>query len=195
MGVRAFPYACHVGRWQELDDMVDAVYQEFWHVDVLINNAGMSPLYPSLDQVSEELFDKVIAVNLKAPFRLSANVGSRMAEAGSGRIINISNTAAARPSPASEPYGAAKSGLNAMTQSFTSAYGPSVRVNCIMPGPFLTDISHACDMDAFNETAATNIPLQRGGQPEEIVGAALYLAGDSAGFTTGAIIAVDGGAH
>jgi NAD(P)-dependent dehydrogenase (short-subunit alcohol dehydrogenase family) len=195
LGVRAFPYAAHVGNWENLDSMVDAVYEEFGKVDVLINNAGMSPLYPSLDEITEELFDKVISVNLKGPFRLSANVGKRMAEGDGGSIINISSTAAVNASPNSEPYGAAKSGLNAITRSFAHAYGPNVRVNCIMAGPFLTDISKAWVMEDFNKRAATSIPMKRGGQPEEIVGAALYLASDAASFTTGAILAVDGGSH
>jgi NAD(P)-dependent dehydrogenase (short-subunit alcohol dehydrogenase family) len=195
MGGRAFPYAAHVGNWDDLDTMVDAVYAEFGQIDVLINNAGMSPLYPSLDEVSEALFDKVISVNLKGPFRLSANVGKRMADSGGGCIINISSTAAVSASPNSEPYGAAKAGLNAITLSFAHAYGPSVRVNCIMAGPFLTDISKAWDMEAFNKVSAPAIPLKRAGQPDEIVGAALYLASDAASFTTGAVLAVDGGAH
>jgi NAD(P)-dependent dehydrogenase (short-subunit alcohol dehydrogenase family) len=195
LGVKAFPYAAHAANWGDLDAMVDAVYGEFGKVDVLINNAGMSPLYPSLNEVSEELFDKVIGVNLKGPFRLSANIGQRMADGEGGCIINISSTASVTASPNSEPYGAAKSGLNAITRSFAHAYGPAVRVNCIMAGPFLTDISKAWDMEAFEKRAKSNIPMKRGGQPDEIVGAALYLASAGAGFTTGAIIAVDGGAH
>jgi NAD(P)-dependent dehydrogenase (short-subunit alcohol dehydrogenase family) len=118
-----------------------------------------------------------------------------MSEGDGGAIINISSTASVRPSPDAEPYGAAKAGLNAITRSMAYAYGPSVRVNCIMAGPFLTDISKAWDLEAFAERAERTIPLKRGGQPEEIVGAALYLASDAASFTTGAIIAVDGGAH
>ncbi len=195
LGVQAFPYAAHAADWDGLDEMVNAVYDKFGKVDVLINNAGMSPLYPSLDEVTEELFDKVIGVNLKGPFRLSANIGARMAEGNGGCIINISSTASVTASPASEPYGAAKAGLNALTRSFAYAYGPKVRSNCIMAGPFLTDISKAWDMESFEKRAQTSIPMQRGGQPEEIVGAALYLASDMAGFTTGAIIAVDGGSH
>lgn len=195
LGRAAFPYAAHVGNWEDLDKMVDAVYTQFGKIDVLINNAGMSPLYPSLDQISEELFDKVIGVNLKGPFRLSANVGTRMQESGGGSIINISSTASVNASPNAEPYGAAKAGLNAITKSFAYAYGPAVRVNCIMAGPFLTDISKAWDMEAFNQRAETTIPMKRGGQPNEIVGAALYLASDAASFTTGALLAVDGGAH
>lgn len=194
-GVQAFPYAAHAADWDGLDEMVNAVYDKFGKVDVLINNAGMSPLYPSLDEVTEELFDKVIGVNLKGPFRLSANIGARMAEGDGGCIINISSTASVTASPTSEPYGAAKAGLNALTRSFAYAYGPKVRSNCIMAGPFLTDISKAWDMESFEKRAQASIPMQRGGQPEEIVGAALYLASDMAGFTTGAIIAVDGGSH
>jgi len=194
LGVSAFPYAVHVGNWNQLDEMVDAVYERFGKVDVLINNAGMSPLYESLVDVTEELFDKVIGVNLKGPFRLSAVVGAKMNATAGGSIINVSSTASVNKSPNSEPYGAAKSGLNAITRSFAAAYGPKVRVNCIMAGPFLTDISKAWNMDDFNKNAKA-MPMQRGGEPEEIVGAALYLASDSASFTTGAILAVDGGVH
>lgn len=194
-GVKTFAYGAHAADWDGLDAMVEAVYKHFGRVDVLINNAGMSPLYPSLDQVSEELFDKVIGVNLKGPFRLSANIGTRMAAGDGGCIINVSSTASVTASPGSEPYGAAKAGLNAITRSFAHAYGPKVRVNCVMAGPFLTDISKAWDMEAFQKRAESTIPMKRGGNPDEIVGAALYLASKGASFTTGAIIAVDGGAH
>jgi NAD(P)-dependent dehydrogenase (short-subunit alcohol dehydrogenase family) len=118
-----------------------------------------------------------------------------MAQADGGSIINISSTASVTASPGSEPYGAAKAGLNAMTRSFAHALGPEVRVNCIMAGPFLTDISKAWDMEEFKKRAKKTIPMGRGGEPEEIVGAALYLASSMAAYTTGAIVAVDGGAH
>ena len=81
-GVRALPVAANVSRWADCDALVEAAYAEFGRVDVLVNNAGLSPLYPSLDAVSEELFDKVIGVNLKGPFRLSAAIGARMAADG-----------------------------------------------------------------------------------------------------------------
>lgn len=193
LGRRALAYGCHVGKWDELDGLVDAAYAEFGRVDILVNNAGMSPLYPKLTDVTEELFDKVVGVNLKGPFRLMALVGERMAAGEGGSIINISSTASLNPSPGSEPYGAAKSGLNALTRSFAFAYGPNVRVNCIVAGPFLTDISKAWDLEAFAADAKQRLALQRGGQPDEIVGAALYLAGPSSQFTSGTTIRVDGG--
>ncbi len=193
LGRQAMPYGCHVGHWDEVGAMVDAAYERFGKVDILINNAGMSPLYPKLTDVTEELFEKVMGVNLKGPFRLMALVGERMAAGDGGSIINISSTASLNPSPTSEPYGAAKAGLNALTRSFAFAYGPKVRVNCIVAGPFLTDISKAWDMPAFEENAKANLALQRGGEPEEIVGAALYLASPTSKFTTATTIRVDGG--
>ena len=193
LGREALPYGCHVGHWDELEGLANAAYERFGKVDILVNNAGMSPLYPALTAVSEELFDKVIGVNLKGPFRLSALVGERMAAGDGGCIINISSTGSVSPSPESQPYGAAKAGLNAITRAFAWAYGPKVRANCILAGPFLTDISKAWDIEAFNERARTTMALQRGGQPDEVVGAALYLASDSASFTTGTLMRVDGG--
>ena len=192
-GRKALAVACHVGRWTELDALVDTALKAFGRIDILVNNAGLSPLYPSLDAITEELFDKVVALNLKGPFRLAALVGTHMAQGNGGSIINVSSTAAVTPSPKSEPYGAAKAGLNALTRSLAYAFGPKVRVNCIMPGPFLTDISKAWDMEAFNAAASQRIPLGRGGSPHEIVGAALYLASSASSFTTGSLLAVDGG--
>ena len=195
LGRQALAYACHVGHWDEIEGLVDATYERFGRLDVVVNNAGMSPLYSSLEEISEELFDKVVAVNFKGPFRLSALAGSRMARNGGGCIINVSSDTAVKPSPNAEPYGAAKAGINALTRSFAAAFGPSVRVNCIQAGPFLTDISKAWDLEAFEKGAKMNIALRRGGQPDEVVEAALYFAGDGASFTTGAILRVDGGSR
>jgi NAD(P)-dependent dehydrogenase (short-subunit alcohol dehydrogenase family) len=193
-GGRASGHACNVGRWHEVERLVDAAYDEFGRVDVLVNNAGVAPLYATLGEVSEELFDKVIAVNLKGPFRLCALVGERMVAADGGSIINVSSTGAVRPTGDIVPYAAAKAGLNALTVGFAHALGPSVRVNAIMPGPFLTTISQAWDMDALAERTRT-FPLRRAGIAEEIAGAALYLAGDASSFTTGSVVTVDGGAQ
>ena len=191
-GVETLPRAAHVGRWAELDGLVEDAYDRFGRVDVLVNNAGMSPLYDSVDSVSEELFDKVVAVNLKGPFRLAALVGTRMAAGDGGSIINISSAGALRPRADILPYAAAKAGVNALTQGMAYAFGPSVRCNAIVAGTFMTDVSSSWDMDAFNARAQA-FALQRGGQPDEIVGAALYLASDASSYTTGSLLTVDGG--
>jgi len=192
-GVKAAGFGCNVARWADCDRLVDEVYATFGTVDVLVNNAGSSPLYPSLAEVEEELFDKVVALNLKGPFRLAALIGTRMAAGRGGSIINVSSVGAVMPDPNALPYSAAKAGLNALTVGLARALGPTVRVNGIMPGLFLTDISKAWDQDDYAATAERLIPLRRGGRPDEIVGAALYLAGPASSYTTGAIIKVDGG--
>ncbi len=194
-GQRALPVECHVGYWDQCNGLAETVYEEFGQCDVLVNNAGMSPLYDSVADISESLYDKVLDVNLKGPFRLMALFGDRMSktEAG-GSIINVSSVAAVRPTPNEATYGAAKAGLNALTLSLAREYGPKVRVNCIMPGPFLTDIAKAWDLEDFAKRAEETIALQRGGEPDEVVGAALYFASDLSSYTTGSILKIDGGA-
>ncbi|WP_409430648.1 SDR family NAD(P)-dependent oxidoreductase [Mycobacterium sp. SMC-16] len=190
-GRAALAYQVHVGRWDELDGLVDAAYDEFGKVDVLVNNAGMSPLYESLGSVPEKLFDAVVNLNFKGPFRLSALVGERMVTGGGGSIINISSSGSLRPDAYMLPYAAAKAGLNTLTEGFAKAFGPTVRVNTLMAGPFLTDISKAWGADTSN--AFRSLPLQRAGVPREIVGAALFLMSDASSFTTGSILRADGG--
>jgi NAD(P)-dependent dehydrogenase (short-subunit alcohol dehydrogenase family) len=174
-GRRALAVATHVGRW-----------------DVLVNNAGMSPLAPSSAETTEELFDKVIAVNFKGPFRLSANVGQRMFDGAGGAIINVSSTGSLMPRPRFGPYAGAKNALNALTTVFALEFAPKVRVNTIAAGPFLTDISDAWpEEDRRTSRSAAGRP----GQPEEIVTAALYLASPASSFTNGSLIRVDGGLY
>ncbi|GAA2445718.1 glucose 1-dehydrogenase [Actinomadura vinacea] len=192
-GRRTLPIACHVGRWDEIDRMVEAAYAHFGRVDVLVNNAGMSPLYENVLDVGEELYDKVFAVNLKGPFRLMAQVGTRMAAGDGGSILNISSIGAIRTGADVIPYAAAKAGLNSMTASFAHAFGPTVRVNGIMPGGFFTDVSAHWDREAFDRHAADTFALGRGGEPNEIVGAALYFASAASTYTTGSMLVVDGG--
>lgn len=191
-GARAWPFPCHVGHWAEVDRLVDQVYDALGRVDILVNNAGMSPRYDRVVDVTEELYAKVMAVNLTGPFRLTALVGARMVEQGSGVVLNISSVAAVRPDPANLPYSAAKAGLNAITVGFAREYGPAVRVNAIMAGPYQTDIMAAWDPD-FRDSVRQAQALGRLGQPPEIVGAAIYLCSPAASYTTGAVLNVDGG--
>ena len=194
VGRRALAHVCHVGRWNEIDALVDAAYDEFGRIDVLVNNAGMAPTYPNPQGVTEELWDKTIAVNLKGPFRLTSLVGARMVEGDGGSIVNISSIGGVRPTHDILPYAAAKAGLNALTVGFADALGPKVRVNAVMPGPFRTDISRHWDHEAFAERSRT-FALRRAGEPDELSAAVLYFASDASSFTTGAMLAVDGGAQ
>jgi NAD(P)-dependent dehydrogenase (short-subunit alcohol dehydrogenase family) len=191
-GRRAIGIGAHMGKWDSLDGLVGRVYDELGNVDILVNNAGMSPLYDSPTSVTEELFDKVIGVNLKGPFRLSALVAERMVAAGHGSIINISSAGSVHPRPHILPYAAAKAGVNALTQGMAFAYGPTVRVNAIIAGTFLSDVSKSWDPEVF-QRRAEGFALKRGGDPEEIVGTVIYLASDASSYTTGALITVDGG--
>ena len=131
MGRRALPVAAHVGRWDDCDALVHLAYAQFGKVDVLVNNAGMSPLYGKLSDVTEAMFDKVVGVNLKGPYRLSALIGERMAAGEGGSIINVSSVAAANPAPHAEPYGAAKAGLNNLTEMFAKTHAQSLLANVL----------------------------------------------------------------
>ncbi|MEU0479602.1 glucose 1-dehydrogenase [Streptosporangium sp. NPDC006013] len=193
-GGEAFPVSCNVNDWSRCDELADVVYERFGRVDVLVNNAGSSPTFPSLDAVTEELYDKVLALNLKGPFRLMARIGTAMAAADGGSIINISSLASVRPSPILVPYAAAKAGLNALTEGFARVLAPKVRVNAILAGPFATDVFAGWDPETFNAVMAEPLALKRAGRPEEIVGAALYFASAASSFCTGSLLRVDGGA-
>jgi NAD(P)-dependent dehydrogenase (short-subunit alcohol dehydrogenase family) len=193
-GRQALPVSFNAGHWDECDQLADVAYRHFGKVDVLVNNAGISPTYDSLTSVTEELFDKVFSVNLKGAFRLSALIGERMAGANGGSIINVSSLSAVQPTPIAVPYAAAKAALNALTVGIARTYGPKVRVNAIMPGAFFTDISKSWDLQALTPKFEKRIPLKRGAEPDEILGTALYLASDASSYTTGAVISVDGGA-
>lgn len=192
-GQRALAVGAHVGKWDECDALAQRALDHFGKVDVLVNNAGMSPVYPTVLDITEALYDKVMDVNLKGSFRLSAVLGSAMVEGDGGSIINVSSIAAIQPSPGEIPYGAAKSGLHSITKSLARAFAPKVRVNCIMPGAFLTDISKAWP-EAMHKAMESAVPLQRGGEPNEVVGAALFLASDASRYATGSIVKIDGGA-
>ncbi|WP_099023787.1 SDR family NAD(P)-dependent oxidoreductase [Mycolicibacterium palauense] len=191
-GRAALPYAVHVGRWDQLDGLVAAAYERFGKVDILVNNAGMSPVYEKQTDVTEKMFDAVVNLNLKGPFRLSALVGERMVADGGGVIINVSTHGSLRPHPTFIPYAASKAGLNAMTEGLAHAFGPAVRVNTLMPGPFLTDISRAWSFEGAGNPFG-HFALQRAGNPDEIVGAALFLMSDASSYTTGSILRADGG--
>lgn len=193
-GGHASPHAFDAGSWGDCDQLFAQVMERWGGAHILVNNAGMSPVAPSSLQTSEDLFDKVVAVNLRAVFRLSALFGAQMQAQGGGAIVNISSSGSLRPEPGFAPYAAAKAGVNVLTATFAQEFAPRVRVNTIMPGPFHTDATRSWSRsDAFARHAQHALPLRRAGEPPEIVGAVLYLVSDLASFTTGACLTVDGG--
>lgn len=189
MGRKAMAYVAHVGRWDEIDRMIEAVYAEFGRIDILVNNAGMSPRAPS-HEVSEQLFDSVMNLNFKGPFRLASQIAKRMTDGDGGVIINVSSTGGVMPLPEIIPYGSSKAALNAMSLSLAHEYAPKVRVNTLSAGPFLTDIAKAWPPEA---RAHAGNALGYPGRPEEIVTAALFLASPKSSYVTGALLRVDGG--
>jgi hypothetical protein len=191
-GRRALPVSCHVGRWEECDSLVETVYEEFGRCDVLVNNAGMAPVYDGLRSVTPELYDKTHAVNARGPFRLSVGFGARMADGDGGSIINVSTAGTLRPDATDLPYAMAKAGLNALTLALAGTWAPKVRVNLVMPGAFDTDISKAWGRDAQARAASLN-PMQRIGQPEDMVGLCVFLASKASGYINGAQVLIDGG--
>lgn len=193
-GARASPHVFDAGRWEDCDRLFAEVTERWGGAQILINNVGMSPVAPSSLETSRELFDKIIAVNLRASFRMCALFGEQMRGSQGGSIVNISSSGSLRPQPRFAPYAAAKAGLNVLTASFAKELGPKVRVNTVMPGPFHTDATKAWSRsEEFARHAENVLPLKRAGEPSEIVGAVLYLVSDLASFTTGACLAVDGG--
>lgn len=188
LGRRARALSAHVGKWDECDRLIAAAYEAFGRVDVLINNAGMSPAMPSHD-VSEQLFDSVVNLNFKGPFRLASQIAKRMFDDKGGAIINVSSSGALMPLPQVVPYGAAKAALNAMSQSLAWEYAPHVRVNTLSPGAFATD--------ATAEWSDKPLAIPRGhvGAPQEIVTAALFLASPASVNVTGSLVRCDGGQH
>lgn len=193
-GRQTLGVSCHVGRWADCDRLVTTTYERFGRCDVLINNAGMSPVYADLPSVTEELYDKTHAVNARGPFRLGVGFGHRMADGDGGSIINISTAGSLRPQPFDLPYAMAKAGLNALTLGLAGAWVPKVRANLVLPGAFDTDITNAWSAEQKQQAGAIN-PLGRIGRPDDMVGACLFLASDASAYVNGAQLLVDGGLY
>ncbi len=188
-GRRALAVGAHVGKWDEIDRLIEAAYAEFGRVDILVNNAGMGPRMPS-HEVTEQLFDSVVNLNFKGPFRLASQIAKRMMDGEGGTIINVSSTGGVMPLPEIVPYGSSKAALNAMTLSFAHEYGPKVRVNTLSAGPFLTDIAKSWTDESREKQ---NNAVGRPGRPEEVVSSALFLASPASSYVTGTLLRVDGG--
>jgi NAD(P)-dependent dehydrogenase (short-subunit alcohol dehydrogenase family) len=193
-GVEAYALPGDVGDWNRCAELVDGAYAKFGRVDVLVNNAGMSPVLRKLTDLDEASFDAIFDVNVKSVYRLSTLIGERMAAGEGGSIINISSTAAALASAPVAPYAAAKGAVNVLSKALARFYGPKVRVNTIMCGTFRTDLTAGfVDHPGFVKHVQSANPAKRVGDPPEIAAAALYLASAASSYTSGAILTVDGG--
>jgi NAD(P)-dependent dehydrogenase (short-subunit alcohol dehydrogenase family) len=174
-----------------LDD-VRKLAQEVGEVDVLVNNAGISPFAPTTEQ-SVETYDQVFDVNVRGTYFLTAALAPAMAARKKGAIINVSSIGAAVGNSVYSVYSASKAAVDALTRSWAVEFGAhGVRVNSVAPGPVRTDAAVTQAGELFKEFSA-QLPLARVGEPEEIADVVLFLASDRSSFVTGTVLAADGG--
>ena len=196
IGPSVKPVACHVGRVEQLESLVDGTKREFGHIDVLVNNAATNVALGPCLEMDESQFDKMIEINLKSAFRLTRLVGPEMGERGAGSIINITSVSGLRPQLHSMLYSMTKAALNMMTQSYAMELGPKgVRVNAIAPGLIQTQLSeHYWKDEQRQKDIIEALPIRRIGQPADIAEVALLMASDGGSYMTGQTVVVDGGA-
>ena len=195
-GKRALAVPAHVGKKEDVETLVRKSLQAFGRLDILVNNAGANPVLSTLVDLEEESFDKVLEVNLKGAFLMSKAVAREMIKQGGGRIINVSSVSGLRArADGTGAYCISKAAMNMMTQVMARELAPhQILVNAIAPGSIKTDFSRVNWTDAERKAQRIReIELRRFGEPEEVVGVALFLASEASSFVTGEIIRVDGG--
>jgi len=192
---RVVPMACHVGKIEELQRLVDSTARDFGKIDILVNNAATNIAQGPGIEMDDAQFDKMVEVNLKSTYRLTRLVAPGMCQRGSGSIINIASIAGLRPQYHGLLYSMTKAALIMMTQSYAVELGPKgVRVNAIAPGLVQTVLSEYYWKDeARRQQLMAHQPIRHLGQPPEIAEVALLLASDAASYLTGQTIVVDGG--
>ncbi len=193
-GVRAKEYKADIAKKSEVDAMIEAAVKEFGRIDILVNNAGIWEHNP-IDEMTEERLKDTININVLGSFYTAMAVVPHMKRQKSGNIINISSTAGQRGEAFHSPYAASKSAVIGLTKSLApelAAY--NIRVNCVAPGWFETDMSHDALLGDGRARVAAQIPLGRVGDPDELAGPVLFLASDLSTFMTGEILNVNGGA-
>ena len=190
---RGFP--ANVGRLEEARALIEFAETELGGIDVLVNNAAVSPLYGPLTSMTESAFDKIMAVNVKAPLELACRALPIMAARGGGSIVNISSVDGLRPDSDLGVYSASKAALINLTKAMALEWGAqNVRANAICPGLIKTDFSEAMWRAKVGvEAQLARQPLPRLGTPEDVAGLALLLASDAGSYCTGGVYVVDGG--
>ena len=194
IGRKCVPIATHVGRIEEVNSLVKKVLDEFGKIDILVNNAATNPSMAAAMDVDERALDSIMNLNLKGLFFLSQAVARTMKEKGGGKIINIASIAGISPDILAV-YSISKAGVIMATKVMAQQWGQyNIRVNTVAPGLTKTKFSEALwgNPDILN-IAMSRTPLARPAEPEEMVGAILFLASDASSYVTGQVIAVDGG--
>jgi len=194
-GGDAFGVAAHMGRVDQVQALVDAVLARHGTIDVVVNNAATNPAVQPLLDTSEELVDKLFAANVRGPLQLAKAAVRVMAAKGGGAVLNIVSKAAFAPEPDLGAYAASKAALVTLTKAMALEWAAlGVRVNAIAPGPFATVmVKELFEQPAYRAALLASTAQRRIAEPEEIVGAALFLTGPHATFVTGAVLDVDGG--
>jgi len=196
LGREALAVDCNMRDWAAIDRLVERTYSRFGRCDALVNNAGIMQTPSPLVQTDSALFDEFFEVNVKGPMRLATQVAPRMGAAGGGSIINVISIGGLKPGPNLGMYCSSKAALQALSRVMAAEWAPlKVRVNALAPGPFRTDMME--DMDAripgfIQHSVSTNMQ-KRMAEPDEIVGAVLFLASDASSFVTAQTLSVCGG--
>lgn len=191
-GVKAKGYRSDASDFQAAEELAAEVVKEFGRIDVLVNNAGLT-IDGLLLRMSEEQWDQVIRVNLKSVFNLTKAVSKNMIRAKSGSIINLTSVVGIKGNAGQANYAASKAGIIGFTKSIALELGSrNIRSNAIAPGFIETEMTDAVDPKAIEEWKQ-QIPMKRGGKPEEVADACVFLASDMSNYITGQVLQVDGG--
>jgi len=193
-GRKCLPVAAHIGKTEEINNLVKRVLEEFGKIDILVNNAATNPTMASAIDVDERTWDSIMNLNLKGLFFLSQAVARVMKGKGGGKIINVASVAGITPDIL-PIYSISKAGVIMATKVMAQQWAPyNIRVNAIAPGLTKTRFSEALWKNPdILKIAMTRTPMARPADPEEMVGAMIYLASDTSSYVTGQVIAVDGG--
>jgi len=194
LGRKCLPVQAHLGKLEEINQFVKRVLEEFGKIDILVNNAATNPTMAQAIDVDERAWDSIMNLNLKGLFFLSQAVAKVMKEKGGGKIINVSSAAGTTPDIL-PIYSISKAGVNMATKVMAQQWAQyNIRVNAIAPGLTKTRFSEALWKNPdILKMAMFKTPLRRPADPEEMVGAIIYLASDASSYVTGQIIGIDGG--
>lgn len=194
-GRKCLPVAAHIGRIEEINNLVKKVLEEFGRIDILVNNAATNPSMAQAIDIDERAWDSIMNLNLKGLFFLSQAVAKVMREKGGGKIINVASVAGITPDIL-PIYSISKAGVIMATKVMAQQWAPyNIRVNAIAPGLTKTRFSEALwKNEQILQMAMSRTPMARPADPEEMVGAIIYLASDPSSYVTGQVIAIDGGA-